>query len=60
MRLFLPRMQMLYDHDRIPILNIVEVVGLGSGDFPDDRHLGSRSNGRWVEKLLLDREKTPL
>jgi hypothetical protein len=51
-------MQMLYDHDWIPILNIVKVIGLGPGNFSNNGHLGPLSNRRWVKKLLLEGEET--
>jgi|SRR4026208_2584965 len=53
-------MQMLHNHHRVSILDVVEVFDLGLREFSDDRHLCSLDNGRRVEKLLLDRQESPL
>lgn len=55
-----PGMEMFHDQNRVSILDIVEVVGLGPGDFPDDGHHGPSLNGRRIEKLLLDRKEAPV
>lgn len=53
-------MEVLNDHNRVPIFHVVEVVDLGSEHFSDNGHRRSLDNRRWVEKLLLERQKSPL
>ena len=53
-------MEVFYDHNRVPILHVIEIVGLGHGHFSDNGHGRSLNNRGRIEKYLLNRQKSPL
>lgn len=53
-------MEVFYDHNRVPIFHVIEIVGLGPGHFPDNGHGCSLNNRGRIEKFLLNRQESPL
>lgn len=51
---------MFHDEDRIPIFDLIERFGLGSGDFSDNRQLCALDKRGGIQELALKREKPAL